>query len=948
MLVQNIQSIKNKQHILESYLDENEYHYICLTETWIREDQKNTITVNNYQFADAYYRHDHRGGGVAILLRDGIEYKSITAITDMSIECTVECCAVEVVKHHILLITIYRPDRDIEVFFKVIENILDLTKLKYSSKQIIICGDFNINSTPNTIEYTRLVNLMLENNLQQIVMEPTRETSTTSTCIDLLFTNHKQYELKVKNTGISDHKSVVYTQNVTCTQTLNANYHTTKRIFNDRNIEKFKNGLSQVDFISLISENHNIDKNYNDFANVLQTLLAAHIPKKRINIKQNKRNTYLTNGLKRSCQHKRLLKIIVDQNKNIILKKHYKIYEKTLKKCVNQAKKINNIKLMKSAQNKSKTMWKIIKNSNTPSQTIYNKNFSLNYQNNITNCPSTIANVFNDYFASIGESTQNVLPRSCPVLAPSINSLFVQPTTEREISNIINNMSNKRSFGVDDIPPLLIKACSNELTPPLTKLINISLTEGKFPEKLKYAKIIPIYKKGGNALEPSAYRPIALLPSISKIFEKVMANRIYTFLEKYELLDVNQYGFRQKRSTTLATYNYVQKIYSYLNQRQCTLGLFLDMSKAYDNVSHNLLLQKIYGLGIRDKAYEWLKTYLKDRKQFVQVQYYDRKTNEIYHFESHTKIVNNSIPQGSVLGCILFLMYINDLPKIIQTPCVLFADDVSLLFQCNRDIRESTIHVENSLKDITFWLREHNLEINLRKTKIVQFRPYQRKALHIDELLKQLNVAEVSDFTLLGITLDSNLNWKKHIEKLKSKMSKFIYAFSKLKASTNVETALTMYYAYAYAWFNYGIVLWGESTDFNDLFILQKKCVRILCNIRQRESCFPHFIANKILTLPSLYVLQCSMFVRNHRNLFKSNNEININYNRRYKNKLITPAIHLELMKKSPDYRICTIYNKLPEHIKNEEKNTVFYNKLKMLLIKKAYYTVDQFKLDNF
>jgi hypothetical protein len=199
-----------------------------------------------------------------------------------------------------------------------------------------------------------------------------------------------------------------------------------------------------------------------------------------------------------------------------------------------------------------------------------------------------------------------------------------------------------------------------------------------------------------------------------------------------------------------------------------------------------------------------------------------------------------SIPQGSVAGCLLFLAYINDLPKIIDEKCVMFADDVSILLSStsNTDCNKSLSEVA---KTVSNWLDDHNLEINLSKTKIIQFKPTQKKALEMNLEINNKKIEEVDNFKLLGINIDSGINWKHHVQTLKTKLSSFIYALSILKVNTCLKTALSAYYAFAHSRFQYGVILWGASTDAHQLFLLQKKCIRILTNTRIPNSSRPFF-----------------------------------------------------------------------------------------------------------
>ncbi|CAH2215522.1 jg886, partial [Pararge aegeria aegeria] len=236
---------------------------------------------------------------------------------------------------------------------------------------------------------------------------------------------------------------------------------------------------------------------------------------------------------------------------------------------------------MRNSKSKTKTMWYIIRDLTSRNRQTDTKNITLSTQSGLVQEPQAVADIFNEFFISVGRSSfddetcsENRNPYNmCNAQSRSINSLFLEPATEHEIHNTIRRLENKRSFGADEIPPILIKNCINELSSPLTFLINQSFNEGYCPDKLKIAKIRPILKKGGKPNDPSSYRPIALLPALSKIFEKTITNRVYGFLEKYNILNEAQYGFRKNRSTTLAVFKYIQEVLDCLEGKKYGVGL---------------------------------------------------------------------------------------------------------------------------------------------------------------------------------------------------------------------------------------------------------------------------------------------------------------------------------------------------------------------------------------
>lgn len=372
------------------------------------------------------------------------------------------------------------------------------------------------------------------------------------------------------------------------------------------------------------------------------------------------------------------------------------------------------------------------------------------------------------------------------------------------------------------------------------------------------------------------------------------------------------------------------------------------MTKAYDKVLYKILLNRLYDIGIRGITHDWFKTYLQNRQQCVEIKHLDPKTQEIKNVRSDITETTHSIPQGSVLGCLLFLIYINELPKALKQTCILFADDISLLtpYTINEPIDLNTT-LQNIINNVVDWLTDFNMEINFSKTKIMQFRPYQKPPLDINLTYKGTNIECTNTFTLLGIDIDTNINWKAHVNKIAIKLSRFTYALWELKKTTNEQAAITAYYAYAYSCLSYGIILWGNSTDVGVLFTLQKKCIRIIKNLENTDTCKPHFKSLSILTLVSIYILEACKFVRKNPKLYTKKGDIPRRFPTRNQHKLIMPPSKLGMLSSGPLAMTITIYNKIPTNIKSEESLPVFTRKLKHLLIEKSYYTLNEFLTDK-
>lgn len=588
-------------------------------------------------------------------------------------------------------------------------------------------------------------------------------------------------------------------------------------------------------------------------------------------------------------------------------------------------------------------MWQIINNATNRRPQLAKQNIILKQNQTLLTDPKTIANSFNNYFTTISNTQNSICANRSNITNSLENSLYLQLVDTSETYKIIKNIKNKSSFGVDEIPPFLVKKCVEELTLPYTLLINQSFKEGRFLDSLKVSLIKPVHKKGDKT-DISNYRPIALLPTSAKIIESAMSKRLIAFLEKFKMIHDSQHGFRKNRTTILAIYKYVQKILDIIHDKKYAVGLLLDMSKAYDRVNYKILLDKLYGLGIRGIAFDWFRSYLRNRSQCVEIENTNFHTGRIEHVRSDAISTIGSIPQGSVLGCVLFLVYVNDLPQSIPFDSVLFADDVSIILSstCANTLKSD---LDVVLDSITEWLDRNNLELNLKKTKLIQFRPYQKTALDFKYQYKLNKLKIVDSVTMLGVDIDTHLNWKPYIQKLSNCLSSFMYALKHLKRVTNQKTALSAYYAFAQSRLAYGIVLWGNCCNRQQVFVLQKKCIRILTNIRQTDSCKPYLKKLNILTLTCLYIFEASKFVKKFEYLYTPVNLIR--RNNRYQNKLKLPFSGLKLFSCAPHSMLIKIYNHIPNYIKNLEKITDFEKQLKDFLTKKSYYNISEFFEDK-
>ena len=366
----------------------------------------------------------------------------------------------------------------------------------------------------------------------------------------------------------------------------------------------------------------------------------------------------------------------------------------------------------------------------------------------------------------------------------------------------------------------VIKRSIDIISEPLTSIVNMSLAHGIVPDKMKIARVIPVYKLGDRSIF-SNYRPISVLPSFSKILEKIVHNRIIEFISKLNILCDNQYGFRKNHSTSLALIEFYDKVSSAFNRGEVAVGIFLDLSKAFETVNHDILFDKLRRYGIRGVALDWVKSYFSDRLQYV-----DFNGNS-----SSLQKISCGVPQGSILGPLFFILYIND---IINTSRlldpILFADDTSIFFS-HKDMAYLTDTFNLELIKISDWLKANKLFLNLKKTKCITFTPRQKRLnCSFQIAIDNQPINQVTETTFLGVILDKNLTWKPHISYLANKISKSIGVIYRSSFYLPQKSLLTLYYSLIYPYLIYCNMIWASTylTNLRHIVTLQKRVIRII------------------------------------------------------------------------------------------------------------------------
>ena len=443
--------------------------------------------------------------------------------------------------------------------------------------------------------------------------------------------------------------------------------------------------------------------------------------------------------------------------------------------------------------------------------------------------------------------------------------------------------------------------------------------------------VTPVHKKGVKT-DPNNCRPISIIPIIAKICEKVIMIRLTKFFEKNNLLSKNQFGFRSNLSTNHAIYNFLHKILLDFQNRKYPVGICCDLSKAFDSVNHTILLNKLSHYGVKGSPLKWFELYLSNRTQIVKI-----NRNGFPHF-SQVKLVSKGVPQGSILGPFLFIIYVNDLPFNVSGAMTQFADDTSLALEILSP-DESEEEITANMNELQQWFLNNNLSLNTAKTKILFFLANTTK-----NSLKN-HAFEVENTKFLGLDIDNSLQWNTHVENLSKKLISINYILLSLRQVVDRSTLLTAYFGLLHSKMSYGIPFWGgKVTNMERIFKIQKRAIRTIFGLGPYDSCKNYFTSEKILTLPSIYILQISEMVKNKTVVTSPRAH---QYETRGKDLTLPCTFRLALLQKNIDFLGPKIFNNLPTQIKNITGPLKFKKKLKDWLIDKVFYSLEEFFADN-
>ena len=935
----NINYLKNKIVDLRPIVQDLDFTFLAIAETKLNNVLKSAqFRIDGYYCPDEFRRDRtyNSGGGLLVYVRKGIPCKRIRKLENDEIETVV--VEVGIGKKKWGVISIYRnEDVTVNTFLDILSRSLD--SLLNTHENIIIIGDININSLiKDSSGFKKLKTFCDTFDLVNLVKIATCFQADIPTSLDLILTNKSRSFIKTQSvtTGLSDHHSMVTTMfrsYVTKLSPIEIKYRSFRNFDENLFLTELRNAVDNLDY----SQNEAFTTFFECFENVAD----KHVPLKTVKLRGNNA-PFITPQFRKEIRYRSKLRNLARKNKT---PENIRAYHKQRNKCTQMKRENTATYFKKASEEGGSKLFKTIKPFITNKGTHGNEEYILEENGQLVKDPQQVATIFNEYYTNIVEISTGNPPVNIPLsdnndIIDDIlsyysdhssvkaikakhagNSFNITPAMEKDIEEIIDKLDPKKSMGIDNIPSKLVKLSKDIIKKPLTKAINLSIESSKFPNLMKYGRISPIYKNppDGSRLYKTDHRPITVLTIFSKIEERYIFNSMIEFTNS--ILSDKVSAYRKGYSSQHVVLKLTEQWRTHLDKNERVGALLMDLSKAFDCLPHELLIAKLAAYGVERKTLDLLYSYLKERKQSVKIK------GKLSMF---LQIVAG-VPQGSILGPILFNIFINDFVEIFEKADILnFADDNTLSAHSRTTIGVVKCLEEESDKAIN-WFTENHMIANPGKFKAILIRKDGSDTAGIPLLINNMSINSSSEVTLLGLTIDNKLTFHKHISELCRKAASSLNALKRFKKFISADDRKLVVNAYVLSYFNYCPMVWhfcGKG-DTHKIEKIHERAIRFMTN--DYNSDYAQLLEDK--NECTLYLKRVKLIAQE---VFKSINGLNPGYAREilrdrpstYPTRrldLYVPKVNqITFGYRSYTYEAPTIWNSLPLDIRKSENFYMF------------------------
>lgn len=800
-------------------------HIFGMCETKLKERKlSDAFKINGFH---APFRKDNTsngGGGIIVYVR-----KELMAKRRVDLEVNnVECLWVEITPKKgksFLIGNLYRNPAERADWSDRFDSLID--RVLRDKKEIIILGDFNkdlLNINQNR-EWSDTVTSL---GLTQLIQEPTRVTNTTCTLIDHVYTSNEEYisDAHVAQLGLSDHYAIFCNRKINYIIKRNSHKSIKYRSFKNFDENAFLNDLFAVPW-SDIETCSNVDDALEAWYSLFIETIDKHAPIKEHRIKHDVQPDWVTSDVLDKIKQR-------DNLKHQCRFDEYKTLRNEISNLIQERKRSTYESKIEEGKDDPKSIWKIFKEFGASSKKDNDNDIlEIKLGDTVISNDFDLAENFNDYFINVASSLKEPLEQSnFDELKQHIsekipdNVYFELPELDENfVFRFLSTLDVSKATGLDGIGPKLLKLSSGIITKSITYVANKCIRSGQFPNSWKQAKVNPLYKGGAND-DINNYRPISILPTLSKLIEKFIQKHLMYYLNSFDILHKLQSGFRTGHSTETALTIMTERWLKAINEGKFVGTIMVDFRKAFDLVDHDLLLQKLTYYKCDSSFITLMRSYLKNRTQVVSVN--GKKSN--------FATISSGVPQGSILGPLLFLIFINDLPLVLSkkvSSIDMYADDTTV-YDIQDDLETLRSNLQESLSVLHKWCQQNGMLLNTDKTKVMLISTRQKR-IRLDTSLLALTYNDIdlqltTGDKILGVYIDENFQWNNHFQYVCKKVSSYIWLLSKIKTYLSFEHRSLFYKAYIQPHFNYCNIIWGNSSNYNvsKLTKLQKRACKII------------------------------------------------------------------------------------------------------------------------